>query len=268
MTNDVDRIQQAVSTAMSDLIEESFILVGAPRRDVRQRLAAGPDVVCRHCRWPSSPWPPSAGKLKKRGRQSQAKMAEIYNLIHETITGNKIVKAFTMERFELRKFLNASGAISGSISGWPGFRRSPRRSWSLSAAPSARLSCPSGPKRIASNQISPGDFGSFAMAIFMMFTPIKRLSRANNVVQQATACYDRIQEVLCAVPQIQDRPNAYPLPPVRARSGSRKSAFLMTNSAPCCSTSISRSRPPTNGGPRRIERSRENDHHQSSRPLL
>ena len=47
-------------------------------------------------------------QLKKQGRRSQIKMAEIYNLIYETITGHRIVKAFTMEPFEMRKFLKAS----------------------------------------------------------------------------------------------------------------------------------------------------------------
>jgi subfamily B ATP-binding cassette protein MsbA len=53
------------------------------------------------------------------------------------------------------------------------------------------------------------------VAIFSMFMPIKRLNRANNVVQQAVACLDRIQEVLKTQPEIQARPGAYPLPPVQ-----------------------------------------------------
>ena len=48
-----------------------------------------------------------------------------------------------------------------------------------------------------------------------MFTPIKRLSRANNVVQQATACLDRVEEVLNVPVQIQDKPDAVTLPAVK-----------------------------------------------------
>jgi len=224
MTNDVDRIQQAVSTAMSDLIEEAFILaallIGMFVKD--WHLALLSFVVTPLAIIPLAAF---SRQLKRRGRQSQAKMAEIYNLIHETITGNKIVKAFTMEPFELRKFLQAS---------WSYFRINLKLAWisSLSSpfmefigGAVGAVILAVGTERIARNQISPGDFGSFAMAIFMMFTPIKRLSRANNVVQQATACYDRIQEVLCAVPQIQDRPNAYPLPPVNGQVRFEKVGF-------------------------------------------
>ena len=50
-----------------------------------------------------------------------------------------------------------------------------------------------------------------------MFTPIKRLSRANNVVQQATACLDRVEEVMKVPVQIQDKPDAVALPAVTGR---------------------------------------------------
>ncbi len=74
-----------------------------------------------------------------------------------------------------------------------------------------------GTTRIAQGHITPGDFGSFVLAIFMMYTPIKRLSRANNVIQQGVACYERVQEIIQNKPQIEDRSNAYPLPPIEGR---------------------------------------------------
>jgi subfamily B ATP-binding cassette protein MsbA len=72
-----------------------------------------------------------------------------------------------------------------------------------------------GTRRISQGAISPGDFGAFVMAIFMMYTPINRLNRANNVIQQAVACHQRIEEVLKEMPEIQDAPTAYPLPSVQ-----------------------------------------------------
>jgi subfamily B ATP-binding cassette protein MsbA len=50
-----------------------------------------------------------------------------------------------------------------------------------------------------------------------MYTPIKRLSRANNTIQQGVACYERIDEILQSKPQIKEHPRAYPLPPVKGR---------------------------------------------------
>jgi subfamily B ATP-binding cassette protein MsbA len=216
LTNDVDRIQQAVGTAMSDIFEESFVLIGLLLtlflNDWKMALVAfviAPLAII--------PMAAFSRQLKKQGRKSQLKMSDIYNLIHETVTGNRIVKAFTMEGFELRKFLKAS---------WRYYRINLKLAWVSS------LSSPFmefiggvvgafilvvGADRIAKNQISPGDFGVFVSTIFYMFTPIKRLSRANNVVQQAVACYDRVQEILNTPKEIEDRPDAYPMPAIQGR---------------------------------------------------
>ena len=214
LTNDVDRIQQAVSSAMADLIEESFILTGylVMMFIIDWSLALVAFIVAPLAAIPLAAF---SRKLKKQGRRSQAKMGEIFNLLHETIAGNRIVKAFTMEQFELRKFLKATTKY---------FRINLKLAWisSLSSpfmefigAIVAAFILYIGSRRISGGIISPGEFGSFAVAIFSMFMPIKRLNRANNVVQQAVACLDRIQEVLQTQPEIQARPGAYPLPPVQ-----------------------------------------------------
>ncbi len=231
LTNDVDKIQQAVSSAMSDMIEEVFILAALlVQMFVRDwKLAMMAFVVTPLAVIPLAAF---SRQLKKKGLQSQVKMGQIYDLLHETISGNKIVKAFTMERFELKKFLKATGSY---------FRINLKLAWISS------LSSPFmefiggvvgafilfiGTQRIASGLISAGDFGAFTMAIFMMFTPIKRLSRANNVIQQAAPCYGRIQEVLQSPLQIQDRPGAYPLPPVKGHVRFEKIQFSYNESRP------------------------------------
>jgi len=214
LTNDVDKIQQAVSSAMGDMIEESFIMVALlVQIFVRDwQLALMSFVITPLAVVPLAAF---SRQLKKKSLQSQVRMGQIYNLLHETISGNKIVKAFTMEQFELKKFLKATASY---------FRINIRLAWISS------LSSPFmefiggavgafilfiGTKRIADGLISPGDFGAYLMAIFYMFTPIKRLSRANNVIQQAAGCWGRIQEVVKSPVEIQDSPGAYPLPEVK-----------------------------------------------------
>jgi subfamily B ATP-binding cassette protein MsbA len=214
LTNDVDRIQQAVGTAMSDLIEESFVLLAllATMFANDWNLALLAFVVAPLAAVPLAAF---SRQLKKQGRKGQIKMSEIYSLIYETISGHRIVKAFNMEEFELAKFLKAS---------WRYYRINLKLAWISS------LSSPFmefiggvvgafiiyiGADRIAKGHLSAGDFGSFALAIFYMFTPIKRISRANNVVQQATACLDRVEEVMKVPVQIQDKPDAVALPPVK-----------------------------------------------------
>jgi subfamily B ATP-binding cassette protein MsbA len=214
LTSDVDKIQQAVSGSMGDLILSSFMLLAllgkvfitdwqlALVSFVIAPLAVIPLVLFSH-------------QLKKKGMLNQKKMATIYNLLHETITGNKIVKAFTMEKFEIRKFFRATLSYFKT---------------SLKLAKVGSFSSPFmefmggvlgafilvvGTTRITRGYMTPGDFSSFIFAIFMMYTPIKRLSRANNTIQQGVACYERIQEIQQSVPQIEEHPDAPPLPSVK-----------------------------------------------------
>jgi subfamily B ATP-binding cassette protein MsbA len=213
MTNDVDKIQQALSGSMGDFIEELFtllaLLVGIFAID--WRLALVSFVVTPLAAIPLAVF---SKQLKRQGLRNQKEMARIYNLLHETITGHRVVKAFTMEKFELKKFYEATRSY---------FKTSLRLAWTSS------LSSPFmeflggivgafilwvGSRRISRGQISAGDFGAFIMAIFMMYMPIKRLSKANNSIQQAVACQERIDEVLRAVPAVREAPDARPLAPV------------------------------------------------------
>ncbi|UCE20693.1 MAG: ABC transporter ATP-binding protein [Candidatus Aminicenantes bacterium] len=214
LTNDVDKIQQAVSGSMGDFILSAFMLLALLAKVfitdwklalisfIIAPLAVIPLILFSH-------------QLKKKGMLNQKKMAHIFNLLHETITGNKIVKAFTMEKFEIKKFLQATLSYFKT---------------SLKLAKVGSFSSPFmefmggvlgafilvvGTSRIARGYMTPGDFSSFIFAIFMMYTPIKRLSRANNTIQQGVACYERIQEILQSDSQIKESPKAYPLPPVK-----------------------------------------------------
>ena len=214
MTNDVEKVQQALSGAMGDMIEEVFILVallvGIFIRDFR--LAVVSFVVAPLAAVPMAVF---SRQLKKKSLSAQVKMGQIYGLLHETITGNKIVKAFTTERFEIRRFLKATASyLRTSIKlAWIGSLSSPFMEF-LGGVVGAFILWV-GTKRIAEGAISPGDFGAFLTALFLMYMPIKRLSKANNVIQQAVACHARITEVLANTPVVRDAPNAYPLPPVK-----------------------------------------------------
>lgn len=216
LTNDVDKIQQAVSGSMGDSIQEVFTLFALVIYIfvTDWRLALASFVIAPLAVIPLAAF---SRQLKKKGKLSQIRMSQIYNLLHESITGNKIVKAFTMERFEIKKFFQATLAYfkTSMKLAWIGSFSSPFMEFMGGLVGAFILFV--GTTRIAQGHISPGDFGSFVMAIFMMYTPIKRLSRANNTIQQGVACYERIQEILQERPQIIDHPHAFPLPPVKGR---------------------------------------------------
>jgi subfamily B ATP-binding cassette protein MsbA len=72
-----------------------------------------------------------------------------------------------------------------------------------------------GSRRIASGDLTPGAFSSFLAAAFMMYGPIKKLSRVNAGLQQAIAAADRIFAMLDTHSEVIERPGARPLPRLR-----------------------------------------------------
>lgn len=231
LTNDVDKLQQAVSGSMGDLIQEVFILFALVIYIfvTDWRLALASFVIAPLAAIPLAAF---SRQLKKKGLLNQVRMSEIYNLLHESITGNKIVKTFTMEKFEIKKFTQATfNYFKTSLKlAWIGSLSSPFMEFMGGIVGAFILVV--GTTRIAQGHISPGDFGSFVMAVFMMYTPIKRLSRANNTIQQGVACHERIKEILEDSPQIQEHPSAFPLPPVKGRVKFENVSFSYNEARP------------------------------------
>ena len=231
LTNDVEKLQEAVSGSMADFVQEILVLVALLVyifiTDWRLALASfiiAPLAVI--------PLVVFSRLLKKSSLDNQQKMAKIYELLFETITGHKIVKAFTMEKFEIKKFFRATLDYlrSGLRLAWVGSLSSPFMEFLGGIVGAFILFV--GTTRIAQGHISPGDFGSFVVAIFYSYTPIKRLSRANNVIQQGVASFQRIQEVLQTQHKITDHPQAYPLPPVKGHVSFRHVSFSYDKSRP------------------------------------
>ncbi|MFW6131919.1 MAG: ABC transporter ATP-binding protein, partial [Candidatus Aminicenantaceae bacterium] len=231
LTNDIDKVREAVSGSMGDVIREALIilvlLVGMFIKDWHMALASfvvAPLAVV--------PLAAFSVQLRRKGLLNQKRMANIYNLLHESITGNKIVKSFTMEKFEIGKFIQATyNYFKTSIKlAWIGSLSSPFMEFMGGVLGAFILFV--GTQRIAGGYLSAGDFGSFMVAIFMMYTPIKRLSRANNVIQQGVAGYIRIREIFEEKTQIKESPDAVELPEVKGEVMFDKVSFSYNHEKP------------------------------------
>ncbi len=231
LTNDVDKVQEAVAGSMGDFIREMFVIlaliVGIFFFDWHLALVAiiiTPLAVI--------PLAIFGRELKKRGRINQIRMADIYKILLECITGNKIVKAFTMENFELKKFFDATkNYLKTSLKlAWIGSLSSPFMEFLGGVVGAFILYV--GTTRISRGYISPGDFGGFIVALFYMYTPIKKISHANVSIQQGVASFERIREVLDCKPQITDHERAYPLPPVEGHVRFENVTFSYNDNIP------------------------------------
>ena len=114
--NDIERVQYAMSSVLAEFLQQLFTLIFT---------AAVVVLLGGKLAWVLLLFIPviifSAGKIGQRvrstTRRGQDKLAEIQNILHETITGNRIVKAFGMESWEMARFRTALAACSARICG-------------------------------------------------------------------------------------------------------------------------------------------------------
>jgi subfamily B ATP-binding cassette protein MsbA len=126
------------------------------------------------------------------------------------------VKAFGAEAREASRFARATEQL---------YRTNMRITGALSALPPIMESLGGvaavaaiwyGATRIQQGLLQPGQFAAFIAAAFMMYQPIKKLSRVNASIQQAIAAAHRIFEMLDTHSEVKDAPGAPSLAPVRS----------------------------------------------------
>ena len=213
ITNDVEKIQQAVSGAMGDLLMQSFALLGygALVFYYDWQLAIFCFVVAPLAIYPLVTL---GRKLRRRTDTGLERWRDITNILHETISGSRIVKAFRMEASETKRFVGATDSL---------FRTNMRITRVISMMPpimelvggigmAAAIWYGSG--RIAASTMTPGEFSSFIAALFMMYMPVKKLSRVNATLQQALSAASRIFAVLDMEQSIREVEDAVELPPL------------------------------------------------------
>ncbi|NIM16258.1 MAG: ATP-binding cassette domain-containing protein [Candidatus Aminicenantes bacterium] len=214
ISNDIEKIRFAVSETLAVYIRESLILVGLIiyifLRDWQMSLFSM--VILPIAAMPMIYF---GKRVKKRGIQSQETIAELSNFLAETVGGNKIVKAYNMEEYEIEKFrkmnqkhykINSKIAMVYSLA-------SPVMTFIGGLVAFAVFSV--GTQRMAVGSMDPGKFAAFFLAILMMYNPIKKLSQAHNDYQQGISGYYRVRQIFSATRPVKDIPTAVELKEVK-----------------------------------------------------
>jgi len=207
VVSDADAIQAAVSTRMGDLLQESVTLLGLivyvfilnPVLALVS-LVGAPLII--------TPVVQFGKRLRKTTHKSQERMAEIATLLEETIRGVRIVKAFTMEPFEIGRFHEAT-------------RKHLR--WNLRAQRIQALTSPVmellagvcmvalfayAQSRIAAGRLTGGEFASFMTALALMYAPIKKLNKVNLSLNTALSAAERVFRMLDIPNDVVEKPDA------------------------------------------------------------
>ena len=195
ITNDVNIIKAMVSTAVTGALRDVFTVIGLTAvifyRD--WKMATFAIIVIPLAFFPIVK---IGKKVRKISTGTQEAVGELNAFLHETFTGNIIVKAFGMEDYENSRFV----AMTKSL-----FRLE------LKSVKAKELTSPVmeflgglgvafviwyGGSQVIAGTSTPGTFFSFMGAVLMLYGPVKKLSKLNNVVQAGLAGADRVFEII------------------------------------------------------------------------
>ncbi len=147
--------------------------------------------------------------LRKQSASLQAKMADITSVIHETVTGVKIVKAFGMEKFEESRFKKQTQKYFDIMLKMTRVRNiSTPVSEFISVTVGAGIIYYGGKLVLVDHTLAASEFLGFLFAILQIMHPIKELSGVNNKIQESSAAADRIFQIIDIEPEIKDAPDA------------------------------------------------------------
>jgi subfamily B ATP-binding cassette protein MsbA len=213
IVNDIERVQYAMSTVLAEFLQQFFTFLS---------VAAVVVVLGGNLAWVLLLFVPviiySSRKIGSRvrttTRQGQDKLAEIQNILHETITGNRIVKAFNSEKWEISRFRGAARRLF----------RANLRSVAATAISSPLMDIVGvigialllllGRARIAHNQMTPGAFVAFITAVFSLYNPVRKFALFNNNFQQALGASSEIFKFMDVKDDVLEKPRAKRLPPL------------------------------------------------------
>jgi subfamily B ATP-binding cassette protein MsbA len=210
--NDIERVQYAMSTVLAEFLQQFFTFLS---------VAAVVIVLGGNLAWVLLLFLPviiySSRKIGSRvrttTRHGQDKLAEIQNILHETITGNRIVKAFNSEKWEISRFRGAARRLF----------RANLRSVAATAISSPLMDIVGvvgiallllmGRSRIAHNQMTPGVFVAFITAVFSLYNPVRKFALFNNNFQQALGASSEIFKFMDIEDDVREKSHAKRLPP-------------------------------------------------------
>lgn len=150
--------------------------------------------------------------VRGKARESRLLSARLSTRLNEIFHGITAVKLNSLERYQGRQYADlTSRRVDLQTRASLGQAMLPGMVDIMSGLGFVAIALYGGNK-IASGDLSLGDFMVFFFAIGQMFEPLRRLGAMSGVAQVAAASIERIQELLLAIPRIDDPVDPLPAP--------------------------------------------------------
>jgi subfamily B ATP-binding cassette protein MsbA len=211
IVNDIDKIQFATSQVLAEFLQQFFSLIF---------IAAVVVALGGKFAWVLLVFVPfivfSAGRLGRRvrstSRKGQDRLAEIQNILHETLTGNRIVKAFGMESWETSRFHGAARRLLKANMRNVAAAAVSSPMMDIFGAVAISLLLLLGRDQIKANVFTPGTFVAFIFAVFKLYDPVRKFASFYNNFQQALGASTSVFQFIDADDTVKEKPHALVLP--------------------------------------------------------
>lgn len=200
--NDVQQIQGAITDVIKDLVKQPFVIIynviavsyfGG--RYALIALAMFPVVII--------PIALLGKSLRRTTKKMQERSADITAFIGETLSGIHIVKAFNREEKEIARFEETNKHV------FDHFKKTIRVT--IIQRPLVEIMGALGAGAaiwVSLQHLSLDRFVAFVGGLFLLYEPIKKLSKVNSTIQQSIAAGNRIFEILDEEPSVKNKPDA------------------------------------------------------------
>jgi subfamily B ATP-binding cassette protein MsbA len=210
--NDVERARPALSEYLADIFRQTFLffafLLVLLSIDWKMTLACG--LLLPLVLWPVA----SLGRRIRRSvESSQSKLGELNQILQETVGGNRIVKAFGMEDFEVGKFRAAARRLLRETMRWVRAQVGTSPLMDLLVPVVISLLLLYSRDKIRHQEMTVGMFFAFVYALFKLYEPVKRMGNVYQQFQQAQGATTQVFAYLDLTQEEQDVPTATELPP-------------------------------------------------------
>jgi len=225
--NDATLIQNAVSRALIGILKDLFQVIGllGVVFYLNWQMAAISLIFLPLAIIPVVNF---GKKFRQLSTNNQKTVAGVSNILHETITGHRVVKAFGMEKYESRRFAVMVEKLFAIISKDIRINSLQHPIMELFGGIGIAAVIWYGGHQVIAGQSTPGTFLSFMTALIMIYDPIKGVSNINSPLQQGLAAATRVFDLLDIKPEIEDRPGAETMPPFQSEIEFRRVNFGYT----------------------------------------
>jgi subfamily B ATP-binding cassette protein MsbA len=153
------------------------------------------------------------GRIRQAVAASQSRLAELSQILEETIGGNRVVKAFGMEDFEIAKFRATARRLLRENMRWIRAYAVTSPMMELLGAIAVVLVVLYARDQIRAGAMTAGTFGAFVVAMLKIYQPVKRIGMFYHQAQQALGATATVSEFLDLPEEEAESRGAAALPP-------------------------------------------------------